>query len=176
MEINDMDLESCEIGPIEALKNAGIDFVRLTHPEASTMELCRGIGAEYGAEHCKNLFLANKHGTRFFLLLMEADKPYKTSEVSRRLGSTRLSFGTPEQLLNVLGLTGGKVSVMGMVNKCALEAYREGKLSVAIDRDLFKKERICVHPNTGTASLVIRTSDIERFLGFLGVGFTAIEV
>lgn len=165
-----------EAAAAHALEAAGISYIRLTHAPASTMELCRGIGAEHGAEHCKNLLLANKRGTEFYLLLMCADKPYRTSEVSRRLGSTRLSFATEAQLESVLGLKGGSVSVLGLINPCAREAYRAGSLRVAIDRDLMKRGRICVHPNENTESYVIDTADLDRFLGYIGVRYTLTEV
>ncbi len=171
-----LDMTPTEAAAAHALEAAGISYIRLTHAPASTMELCRGIGAEHGAEHCKNLLLANKHGTAFYLLLMCPDKPYRTSEVSRRLGSTRLSFATEAQLESVLGLRGGSVSVMGLANPCAKEACRAGRLRVAIDRDLMSRERICVHPNENTESYVINTADIERFLNFSGIQYTLIEV
>ncbi len=169
-------LSPMERGPEEALEKAGIGFIRLAHPEADTMEKCRGIGEEYGARHCKNLFLANKHGTNFFLLLMDPDKPYRTSEVSRKLGSTRLSFGTPEQLYAVLGLGPGSVSVMGLVNECARKAYDEGRLHIAIDGALLSRERICVHPNTGEATLVLATKDLIRFLESGGFEYAEVSI
>lgn len=167
-------LSEPEIKPVEALEKAGIPFIRLTHPAAYTMELCRGIGAEYGARHCKNLFLANKHGTRFFLYLTDPDKPYRTSEVSRRLGSTRLSFGAAEQLSLVLGARQGAVSVMALTNECAKENNRKGVLTVAVDEAILSWERLCVHPNTDTATLVITPKDLIRFLEYYGIGYVIV--
>ena len=161
---------------IEAVERIGAKYVRLTHPAASTMELCCGIGEEYGARHCKNLFLTNKSGKSFFLLLMDPDKPYRTSEVSRKLGSSRLSFGTAEQLHAVLGLEPGSVSVMGIVNDPAREAYARGALHIAVDTALLKNERICVHPNTNLSTLVMRTEDVLRFIEANGFEYTAVEV
>ena len=165
-----------EVPVLKMLDEAGVPYVRLTHPAADTMELCRGIGEEYGARHPKNLFLANKHGTGFFLLMMDAAKPYRTSIVSKKLGSTRLSFGSPEQLGEVLGLKQGSVSVLGMVNECALKAYREGKLHAAIDRDVLEREYILVHPNDNRASLVIKTAELMRFLEGMGIAPTVLDI
>ena len=170
------EISEAETLPIEALRKLGIDFVRLTHPAADTMELCEGIGAEYGARHCKNLFLTNRSGNNFHLLLMDADKPYRTSEVSRRLGVSRLSFGTAEQLKRVLGLEPGSVTVMGLVNGCAREAYESGALHIAIDRDLLARERICVHPNVNTATLVISCASLIKFIEGMGMSYTAVDV
>lgn len=166
----------CELGAIRALADAGVEFIRLTHPAADTMELCRGIGAEYGASHCKNLFLVNKRGDRFCLLLMAPDKPFRTSEVSKALGVTRMSFASPDQLKEVLGLEPGCVSVMGLVNECAKKAYAEGRLFIAIDEELLSREHICVHPNTDKATLVIETKGLIRLLEHLGLDHSVIGI
>lgn len=176
VNLSPSDLNANEILPLKLLDEAGVSYVRLTHPAACTMELCRGIGEEYGARHPKNLFLANKHGTEFFLLMMDAEKTYRTSIVSKKLGSTRLSFGTPEQLKELLGLEQGSVSVLGMVNECAVKAYREGKLHLAIDRDVLERESILVHPNDNRASLVIKTADLIHFLEKMGIVITVIDI
>lgn len=165
-----------ELTPEEALEKAGVSFIRLTHGRANTLELCCGIGSEYGASHCKNLLLTNRAGNSFWLLLMDAEKPYRTSDVSKKLGVSRLSFASPEQLKAVLGLEPGSVSVMGMVNECAMEAYRDGRLRLAIDADILKRERLCVHPNTDTATLVVSVSELIRFLGSLGIASTPVEI
>jgi len=161
---------------LEALDSYGIRYVRLTHPAAVTMELCRGIGASFGASHCKNLLLTNRSGKSFHLLLMEADKPYRTADVSRRLGVSRLSFASADQLKEVMGLSPGCVSVMGLLNDCARSAYKNGFLHVAIDADLLKRQKLCVHPNVSTATLVMDVGDILRLLSSIGVEYSVTEV
>mgnify|MGYP000222455351 CR=1 FL=1 len=73
---------------LEKLDELGIKYYYYEHPLAKTMEDCEGIGADIGAQHFKNLFLCNRSGTRFYLLLIRADKPFKTGEVSKQLGSS----------------------------------------------------------------------------------------
>jgi Ala-tRNA(Pro) deacylase len=168
--------EGSASAPIAALEEAGVGYALITHPAANTMELCRGIGEEYGARHCKNLFLTNKRGSEFRLLLMHPDKPFRTSEVSKALGVTRMSFASNEQLKEVLGLEPGCVSVMGLVNECAKRAYVDGRLFIAIDGDILKWDRICVHPNTDEATLVMETAGLIRFLEHIGVSYSVLEI
>lgn len=165
-----------EKNALEALDSAGVEYVRLTHPHASTMALCEGIGEEYGASHCKNLFLTNKSGTRFCLLLMDAGKPFRTSDVSRRLGVTRMSFASPEQLRSVLGAEQGAVSVLSLINPCASKAYSEGALRIVVDGDLMKRGKLCVHPNVDTSTLVIGTDGLRRFIESRGMEFTLLDI
>ena len=169
-----MLIEPEEELPIRTLTSLGIPFTRISHPAAYTMELCRGIGGELGARHCKNLFLANRSETLFYLYMTGADKPFRTSEVSRLLGVSRMSFGSAQKLSEVMGLRPGCVSVMGFLNECARLAYRDGRLRLALDSELLDKEYICVHPNTDTATLVLKTSDLVRLLSLLGIRFAVV--
>ena len=81
-----------EIAAYDMLDALGITYKRADHEPAMTMEDCVAIGEALGAHICKNLFLCNRQKTDFYLLLMPADKPFKTKELSSQIGSSRLSF------------------------------------------------------------------------------------
>ena len=51
-----------------------------------------------GISICKNLFLCNRQKTEFYLLAMPGDKLFQTKELSRQLGTARLSFAPPERM------------------------------------------------------------------------------
>ena len=54
----------------QLLRDWNIPFRSIEHPEAATMEDCQAVGRRLGAPFCKNLFLANRRQTEFFLLLI----------------------------------------------------------------------------------------------------------
>ena len=74
------------------LTELGIPFYRVDHEHADTMEDCLAIEKVLGGKICKNLFLCNRQGTRFYLLMMPGNKPFKTRSSQRRHGqrSSRL--------------------------------------------------------------------------------------
>ena len=169
-------MEYKEYPILEELDAAGVGYVLIKHEALATMELCRGVGAEYGAQHCKNLFLASRNGKRFCLLLMDADKPFRTGEVSGKLGLPRMGFGTEEQLEAVLGLKQGSVSALGLLNRQAENAYRGGALKLAVDARVRSRKKICVHPNENTATLVMDTDELFGFLASRGFVFEIVTV
>ena len=67
-----------EIRVYDLLDRLGIAFERVDHEAAMTMEDCRAIDQVLGTEICKNLLLCNRQCTAFYLLMMPADKPFKT--------------------------------------------------------------------------------------------------
>ena len=72
-----------ELPVYAALDRMGIEYTRIEHPAAATMEACAAIGEGTGASHCKNLFLTNRQGTAFFLVMLGSSKPFRTASVSK---------------------------------------------------------------------------------------------
>ena len=145
------------------LDSLGLDYARVDHDFADTIEACHEIEKLLGCEICKNLLLTNRQMTAIYLLLMPGDKPFKTKLLSKQIGSARLSFATPEQMLETLDITPGSVSVLGLMND------REGRVSLLIDRDLLQAEFIGCHPCINSSSLRIETADLlEKLLPAMG--------
>ena len=105
-----------EMRVYDLLDSLGVEYERIDHEPAMTMEICEQIDASLGALICKNLFLCNRQQTDFYLLMMPADKPFKTKDLSAQIGSSRLSFASAEFLEEFLDITAGSVSVMGLMN------------------------------------------------------------
>ena len=103
------------------LDSLKIDYVRVDHEPAMTMEACEEIDKALGAVMCKNLFLSNRQETAFYLLLITADKPFKTKDLSAQLGVARLSFGKAEYMEEYLDITPGSLSVLGLILKCWID-------------------------------------------------------
>lgn len=145
------------------LEEAGIEYCGFSHDEADTMEKCELLEAKLGAKICKNLFLCNRQETVFYLLMMPGDKPFKTKFLSEQIGSSRLSFGSAENMEKYLDLFPGSVSVFGLIND------KEKKVNLLIDKDLLSEEFTGCHPCVCTSVLKIKTADIlDKILPALG--------
>ena len=149
-----------EIRVYDFLDSPGIEYKRVDHEAAMTMEACEEIdrtlseGVEKGVAICKNLFLCNRQATDFYLLLIPGDKPFKTNFLSAQIGSSRLSFAKPEYMEQYLDITPGSVSVMGLMND------KEKKVRLLIDEDVLQDEYFACHPCINTSSLRFKTSDL----------------
>jgi len=143
----------------ELLDSLGIEYDRVDHEALFTMEACAAADEALGMKICKNLFLQTRTGSAFYLLLMPADKPFKTKELSAQIGSSRLSFSDETHMRELLGVTPGSVTVLGLMNDT------EGKVQLLIDRDVAAEPDFGCHPCINTSSLRMRTADIlEKFL------------
>ena len=154
----------------ELLDSLGIEYARVDHEHADTIEACHEIESTLGASICKNLFLTNRQQTEFYLLLMPGDKPFKSKLLSKQIGTARLSFASPEHMEQYLDITPGSVSVLGLMND-------GGKVHLVIDRDLLKDEFIGCHPCINTSTLRLRTEDvIGKLLPAVGHEYALVEL
>ena len=96
---------AAEQGVYDFLDRLGIDYVTYCHRAAFTMEECAAVRNGLGVPVFKNLFLTNRQQTVFFLLILPADKPFKTKHLSSQLGCARLSFASAEAMEEYLHLT-----------------------------------------------------------------------
>lgn len=132
----------------------GIEYQRVDHEAAMTIDACEEIDRTLEISICKNLFLCNRQETSFYLLMMPGDKKFKTKDLSAQINSARLSFGKPEYMEEFLDITPGSLSVLGLMND------REQRVQLLIDEDILKDPYIGCHPCINTSSLKIRTQDM----------------
>ena len=155
----------------ELLDSLGIAYTRVDHEAAMTMEACIAVDQALGTVMCKNLMLCNRQCTDFYLLLMPGDKPFKTSVLSKQIGSSRLSFAGGSYMEQYLDITPGSLSVLGLMND------RENRVRLLIDRDVLSGESIGVHPCINTSSLGLRTADLmEKLIPAMGHEPTMVEL
>lgn len=158
-----------ELAVYDLLDELEIEYERIDHEALYTIEACQGVDEALGIKICKNLFLCNSQKTKFYLLLMPGDKKFVTKEVSKQIGSARLSFGPESYMEELLNITPGSVSVMGLMND------KENRIQLLIDKDVLGEEYFGCHPCINTSSLKMKTADMTgKFLP--AVHHTYIEV
>ena len=144
------------------LGDLGIAFERYEHPPVATAEEAAQHWGGIDAAHCKNLFLRNQKGTRYYLVIIDHTKRADLRAVAAQIGDGKLSFASPERLMMHLGVTPGSVSPFGLTHD------RDRHVRVFIDRDLKSVPRISFHPNINTATLVVSFADFLRFIDASG--------
>ena len=147
----------------ELLDRLEIPYTRVDHEPAMTMEACIAVDEALGTVMCKNLLLCNRQCTDFYLLLMPGDKPFKTSVLSKQIGSSRLSFADGSYMEQFLDITPGSLSILGLMND------KDHRVKLLIDADVLSGEAVGVHPCINTSSLGIRVADLtEKLIPAMG--------
>ena len=160
-----------EVRVYDLLDSLGIEYLRTDHSHADTMEACNEIAKVLDVLICKNLFLCNRQKTKFYLLMMPGDKPFKTKELSSQINSARLSFASAEAMEEYLDILPGSVSVMGLMND------KKNAVNLLVDEDVLKGEYVGCHPCVNTSSLKIKTTDVfDKFLKAVGHTATVVHL
>ena len=143
-----------EIRCYDLLDSLGVPYQRVDHEAAMTMEACAQIDAALGSAICKNLLLCNRQKTAFYLLMLPGDKVFKTSVLSKEIGSSRLSFADGSYMEAFLDITPGSLSVLGLMND------RYNRVQLLIDAALMDADTFGCHPCVNTSSLRLSMTDL----------------
>lgn len=153
------------------LDQLALPFDRIDHGPVRTMEDCQAVDQVLGGVICKNLFLCNQQKTMFYLLMIREDKQFKTKDVSKQLGVSRLSFGTPEHMQALLHVSPGAASPMGLLFPSARD------VRLVLDSDVAAGEYLGCHPCVNTASIRLRMEDfLQKYLPATGHAPTFVQI
>src|SRR6202034_3679391 len=112
--------------------------------------------------HTKNLFLRDGK-KNFFLFVTDEDAAINLKQLAKKIGAKGgLSFGSPEALLEMLGIRPGAVSVLAIVND------EQGKVTLMLDRRLADASAINCHPLSNERTTSLSPEAFTRFLAALG--------
>ena len=121
------------------LAKLGIETSTLDHEAVFTVAQSSRLERELPGGHTKNLFLKDKKD-RLFLVVALGHAQIDLKTLHKRLGSDRLSFGKPELLMEVLGVPPGSVTPFALIND------RAQRVTVILDADMMRHERLNFHP------------------------------
>jgi Ala-tRNA(Pro) deacylase len=137
-------------------------FERFEHPAVFTCEEADMYSPPRPAVHTKNLFLCDKKARRFFLAVTACEKTVKLDELATQLGISHIRFSSEENLMRLLGVTRGAVTMMGLANDT------EYKVELWIDEHIWQGEYFQSHPLVNTATLVMSKPELMRFFDLTG--------
>jgi len=155
---------------IYTLQNLGIPYEIHEHPPVPTVEDALPYWKKIDATHCKNLFFRNHKGNRHYLVILRHEYQLEIRDLEQRLKQGKISFASPARMERYLGLSGGSVSVFGLIND------RENHVHLFLDQELQSAEKISFHPNENSATLVISYESFLRFLEWTGNSYEFIPL
>ncbi|HET6388966.1 prolyl-tRNA synthetase associated domain-containing protein [Hyphomicrobium sp.] len=141
----------------QVLDQLGIKTRTVEHPPAFTVADTSSIDIDLPGAHTKNLFLKDDKGA-LFLVIANAETRVDLKALSKRLPAGRFSFGKPELLLEVLGVTPGAVTAFAAMNDTAK------RVEIVFDQALMTEESVNCHPLENTATTNIAREDLLRFI------------
>lgn len=149
-----------EVKVYKILDELNIKYERVDHKPVFTSEEANECvaGLLEDGIRCKNLFL--KDSKNYYLYFIMDNKMADLKDVRSKIGSSRLSFASEEKLYEMLKLTRGSVTPLGIVNDC-------GKVILLLDKDIIG-HKVLMHPELNTTTISMEYDDLIRFINHFG--------
>lgn len=147
-----------------------IGYERHDHPPVFTCEQAEQLVPPMEAARTKNLFVRDRKGLRHFLVVVGYEKSVDLKKLAPLLGADKLALGTPERMVQLLGVEPGSVTILGLAHD------EEGKVEVIFDEPIAAAASLRCHPLVNTATLAISGEGIRRFLQATGHSLRVLNV
>ncbi|MBL4951535.1 prolyl-tRNA synthetase associated domain-containing protein [Neobacillus sp. YIM B02564] len=154
----------------DALNKMNIPYDVVEHPPAFTTEEADSYIVGKEGVRTKTLLLCNKKKTAYYLVIMDDAKRLDMEKLAEMVGEKRLSFCSPERLMEKMGLIPGIVSVFGLLNNT------DHDIKVYLDNEMLSEKYISFSPNDSTKTIFISIEDMYKFLLVLGYEYTILEL
>lgn len=149
--LNDTDL-------FALLESLGIDTHTVEHEAAFTVEQAQSLRGMLSGAHIKNLFLRDKKKNIWLVTVLE-ERAVDLKALRTALGAKgNLSFGSPDLLMDCLGVIPGAVTPFGPVND------KEGRVTMVLDKGILDHDTANAHPLRNDRTTQIATKDLLAFL------------
>lgn len=135
------------------LDSLGIVYRSVEHAPAFTMEDCAEVDKGLNALTVKNIFLTTKNKKNFYLCITHPNARFRTADISKQAGSSRLSFAPEEMLFDILHAHGGSASPLGLLFD------PECRVKLLVDSVLVNEGTLAFHPCDNTKTIAMAAGD-----------------
>jgi len=160
--MNDHETTDISAPLLAFLDRLGIETRTMDHAPVFTVAESQALRGAIAGAHSKNLFVKDKKDN-VFLIVAEGDAAIDLKRVHEKIGAQgRVSFGKPELLLELTGLTPGSVTPFGVINDTGR------RIKVVLDAAMMEHAVLNYHPLLNDATTSIKREDLVRFLKATG--------
>jgi Ala-tRNA(Pro) deacylase len=153
------------------LTTLGIHHKTVYHAPVHTVDDAQKMRGDIEGGHCKCLFVRDKKKHRG-LIVMREDKQADLKSIAETIGMGRLSFGSSNSLIEMLGVKPGSVTPFSLMN--AKDRYTD--IIVALDKTMLENTYLNYHPLHNAATTTIKSEDLLKFIEACGFEPKIIEI
>ena len=143
------------------LDSRGVSYELTEHKAVFNMAELAQVALPHPEADAKNLFVRDDKHEHYYLITVQGQKRVDLKAFRRAQGTRNLSFASPEELSELLGLVPGSVGPFGLLHD------REHRVAFYLDGDLARGLIGC-HPNDNTATLWLQSRDLVALLAESG--------
>ncbi len=141
------------------IKSKNIWYEITDHKAVYNMQELNDIDLPYKESDGKNLFVRDDKKRNYYLITIKGDKKLDLKYFSDEFHTRRLSFASENDLMNILNLTPGSVTPLGLLND------KDLKVIFYLDEAFLDDNGIIgIHPNDNTATIWLKAQDLINII------------
>ncbi len=139
------------------LTDLSIPFQIVYHPPTLDIKEADEYIKDYEGVRTKSLLLTDQKKRKFFLFVLDEEKPLDLKKLAEMLEVKRLKFASDATIKEKIDLVAGVVSPFGLLNN------KERDILFLLDTDI-KDLILTFHPNECNQTIFIHFDDLVQFL------------
>ena len=153
----------------KVLEGLKIKFEVFEHPPFFTVDEAKKYRQSMRGFHTKNLFLRDKK-KKNYLVIAHEDRVIDLAQLTERIKSARLSFGSKERLFEELGVFPGAVTPLSVVNN------RKKNITICLDTQMTGKDTIFCHPLVNDRTISLSYQSLLTYFEYLDLSFDTVNL
>ncbi len=148
---------------LSLLKKQHVDYQLYHHPAVYTSEQADQYLKGKDFARCKNLFLKTRNNKNYYLFMLPDKKRLDMKKAKEELNCGSLTFASEKELESKLGVKSGAVSPLNLLNDKSNEVH------LVVDQvAINENDKVGVHPNDNTMTVVLKWTELARFVRTYG--------
>ena len=139
----------------DILDSLEIEYTNYEHEAVFTCDEAKWV--EIPGFRVKSLLLRNKKATNFYMVVLPDNKQLDTNIIRSVFDDTKMSFASPERMMEKIGLKPWSVSPFALIHNT------DRDIRVVFD-SLLKDELLGFHPLQNDNTIVLNMKSVEHFL------------
>lgn len=152
----------------QILDELQIKYKEIEHPPVYTVEDINNLNIQIDGLGLKNLFVKDKFNNRY-LIAVKDDKKVDLKKLKENLEINKLSFCKEDELKEILNLTPGSVTPLGIIND------KNKEVTVILDEDMINQD-ILIHPLVNTKTMKINYNDLLKIFDNRNTNYIVCEI
>lgn len=143
------------------LDELDIPFKEYKHNPIYTVEDATKLSFNEEITEVINLFLRNRNKSMYYLFCIPVYKKKSLAQLAEIAKEKKLSFASEKDLLSMLGVGNGSVSIFNAIND------RKKEINYYIDECIMESSNVAFHPNRNDCTLLINGNRLNEWFEYL---------
>jgi Ala-tRNA(Pro) deacylase len=147
---------------LKVLREIEIEYTLYEHEAVFTVAESHKVDKEIPALHTRNMFLRDKKKQNF-LVTLSHDTPIDLKKLEDLIDKAkRFSFGSPDRLMEVLGVYPGSGTPLSIINA------RPDDITIILEKKMMEADLVAYHPLINTMTVTMKPKDLIGFIKHCG--------